>query len=309
MSSPNAYVNCTVHKYYRNLVGIEHPTSSGVHHKNLVIFVGGLGDGITTVPYVRDLSGELDKYGWGVVEILTLSSFDGWGCGSLPRDAYDITQAVRYFRSKAGGARDKIVVQGHSTGTQDTMYYLTQQYPGDTNELGKRPAIDGAILQANASDREAYIVMNGEKDWADKLKIAQEYVAAGKGEEALPNEWGKAFFFTRAINARRWVSLMAVRGGDDYFSSDLNSDDFAKTFGKVQTKLLVAYSGNDEFVPSRVDKQALVKKWEQATDSQYWSRFSGVVEGATHNVNDKSAPDARSILIAKIVAFLTEEVA
>ncbi|ANB15780.1 hypothetical protein AWJ20_3424 [Sugiyamaella lignohabitans] len=300
-------INARVHKYYSNLIAIEHYNIFEVAHDKIVIFLGGLGDGITTVPYVRHLAVELDKHGWGLVEILTTSSYTGWGTGSLVRDALEITKAIRYFKSKTGGSKAKIVVMGHSTGTQQTMYYLTQQYSTDTNDLEKRPQIDGAILQAPCSDREAYELLNGRHVYEEYLKFAKEWVHRGNGNEVLPQRFAETFFNT-SVNANRWVSLMDVRGGDDYFSSDLNANDHRTTFGKVRSKLLVVFSGNDQFVPGTVDKDMLVRQWQSATVPELWSAHSGVVKGATHEVGQESEPGAREELISRVCAFLTNEV-
>jgi len=55
-----------------------------------------------------------------------------------------------YFRKI--GKFGKIVLMGSSTGCQDVMEYLTGA------NAAKRPRIDGGILQAPVSDREAIIM-------------------------------------------------------------------------------------------------------------------------------------------------------
>ncbi|ODQ77982.1 hypothetical protein BABINDRAFT_172464 [Babjeviella inositovora NRRL Y-12698] len=290
-----------IHKYTRGLIAMEHLTKSSTPHPNLLIFIGGLGDNITTVLYVAHLARALDPIGWSVAELQLSASGIGWGTGSVARDVLEITAAVKYFSNR------KVVLMGHSTGCQDVLYYLTQQYLDDPNELSSRPYVAGGILQASVSDRECYVMLNGQEIWEDKLARARKLVEAGKGEEVLPREFPLSFFDS-PISAQRWVDLMDVRGADDYFSSDLTPEDHQKTFGKVRSKLLVAYSGNDECVPAEVDKQLVVDGFRKATPAEWWSDFSGLVPGATHNAGRGSEPGAREALIEKVKTFLQMDV-
>lgn len=49
---------------------------------------------------------------------------------------------MEYFR-KQGDGEEKIVLMGHSTGSQDTLQYLL-----DLKEKGEDVRLDGAIIQA-----------------------------------------------------------------------------------------------------------------------------------------------------------------
>jgi predicted acetyltransferase len=50
--------------------------------ENYLLFIGGLGDGFFTVPYVQQL---LVLIGWNIIEVLISSSYKGWGTGSVTR--------------------------------------------------------------------------------------------------------------------------------------------------------------------------------------------------------------------------------
>lgn len=295
----------TLHKYLRGRIAFEHPTVSGRPHKNLLVFVGGLTDGIQTVPYIERLAKALDSRGWGLAELLISSSYKGWGTGSIARDAGEIAAAVKYFRSEDGGARDKVVLQGHSTGCQDSLYYATQQSSEDRVALADRPKIDGVVLQAGASDNEAYILLNGKEAYDKWLETAKEWVASGRGEDVMPSDACKTFFNT-PIKAQRWVHIMEKGGFEDFFSTHLSAEDMSKTFGKINVPLLVCYSGSDEFVPKEADKEALVARFREATPKQYWSPHSGLIVGATHAVDAKSAPGAVEDLIDRIGSFVDD---
>jgi pimeloyl-ACP methyl ester carboxylesterase len=281
---------------------------------NLLIFIGGLGDGLDTVPYILPLSLLLAEHGWSLVQIETRSSYSGWGTGSLARDVEDITIALKYFidlRKKAGSSYAKIALLGHSTGCQDIMHYLTLD--NEFTTVADRPKINGAIIQASVSDREAFLSMEGNTHefWQDSLAAVSKLLEEdynGNKDKLVPSHYFSHFFDT-PISNYRWHALFAVRGDDDYFSSDLTADDFAKTFGQIASrgrtdKLLVLYSGKDEFVPKTIDKYDLMARFQAATSPTIWSPLSGVIEGATHNFNENSAPGAQKELITRIRDFV-----
>lgn len=110
------------------------------------------------------------------------------------------------------------------------------------------------------SDRESVSITPGEHD--ANLKYAQDLVAQNKGNEMMPRS-----SFWAPITASRYNSLFSVSGDDDFFSSDLGVDGLSKRLGHVGAvgeksglKILVAYSNEDEYVPSSVDKEMLLKQ-------------------------------------------------
>ncbi|VVT45501.1 uncharacterized protein SAPINGB_P000771 [Magnusiomyces paraingens] len=297
--------------YSSRLTIFEHAPASGSYHPTIVLFIGGLGDGLGTVPYVPALAQALDAQGWGVAELLFSSSYEGWGFGSLSRDAKEMARAIGFLQTNKETSKKRIVLMGHSTGTQNLIYYATQ----NINPSIPRPPVDGLILQASVSDREAFVKSNGEEKWQEALAYAQDLLLAdietqskalikaeAPGFSPIPPKYTRLFFGAQ-ISSYRWVSLMKVRGDDDFFSSDLDDKDFESTFGKVSVPLLVLYSGADEYVPVKVDKKSLVKRFQNATKSDFWSPLSHVVPDATHNLAD-SPQSSYDDLISSVVAFI-----
>lgn len=109
---------------------IVHPyPSRGVRHacvyelgsssaRNALVFVGGLGDGPQTVPYIRTVAAKIEAatgLSYSVFEVRIRSSFTGFSWNSLANDVEDISDAVKYLRSIG---KEKIVLMGHSTGSQ-----------------------------------------------------------------------------------------------------------------------------------------------------------------------------------------------
>lgn len=293
----------TIHQYTSSLTAIEFGPESDAP-ENFVLFVGGLTDGFLTVPYVPQLASSVAKLpNWVVVQALIGSSYLGFGTGSLKRDAKDLAKLVRYLRTKRGTKSSKVVLMGHSTGCQDTMEYLSK--------LSKEPdfdsllAIDGGILQAPVSDCEAF------EDFYESTKLAEFVALASKLiEEGKPNEMLPAAALKLAIGAPvtayRFHSLASRHGDDDYFSSYLTDEDYQKSFGVVSKPLLVLYGEKDQFVPSHVDKQALIDQWKKNTSSSHWSHHSKLLKGANHNVGPGSDEGAVEDLIETVVAFVKD---
>ncbi|EGW31455.1 uncharacterized protein SPAPADRAFT_62026 [Spathaspora passalidarum NRRL Y-27907] len=294
-----------VHTYGFNLTAFEF-TSEGKLASNILLFVGGLGNGLLNVPYLPELSHaastqfkSLDGESWSLVQVLLSSAYSGWGTSSLERDVRQLEQAIKYFRSDKGGNRKKVVLMGHSTGCQDTIKYLTQ------SKHSKHGEIQGGILQAPVSDREAF--RHG-RDVTEFEKLVQNvydnYISQGREKELLPEKYRKISFNT-PITAYRFYSLASERGDDDYFSSYLTAEDYKESFGKVDKPILVLYSGNDQFVPAYVDKQKLIDTWKSATADQYWSPYSKVLEGGLHDLGDGSTNNAIPDLVESVTSFIS----
>ncbi|KAK9459445.1 uncharacterized protein V1516DRAFT_679939 [Lipomyces oligophaga] len=286
----------TLHNYAPRLVAFEFPSTSSIPHGNKLLFVGGLGDGLLTVPYVSNLAVSLDRVGWSVVQLLLSSSYTGWGAGSLARDTTEIEKAIVYFRRRDPKA--KIVLMGHSTGSQDTISYLSRHQP--STEFG---SLDGGILQAPVSDREAMQVLFPDQA-AEMCEFAASWETMDRSFDFLPKRYSDAFFGT-PITAYRWLSLARKGGDDDYFSSDIDHKELLTTFGIVRAPICVLISGSDEFMPSELDKQDLLRRWQNATNPTLWSSCSAVIQGATHNLGETSKPGAQDEVIAKVARFLS----
>ncbi|KAA8566909.1 hypothetical protein EYC84_010006 [Monilinia fructicola] len=268
------------HLFTPKLTAFEHtPKASDSEPQNIIIFIGGLLDGLLTVPYPTSISDALPS-DWSIAQVLLSSAYTGWGISSLKKDAAELSQCVAYFRTIKSG---KIILMGHSTGCQDVLEYLTG--PGhETNA-----PIDGGIIQGPVSD-------------------PQKMVNAGDGEEVLPSSATQGFF-PSPVCARRWLSLASPNhdGDDDYFSSDLTDEQLKKTFGSLPARspLCILFSGADEYVPKFVDKEALVKRWIDIVkkgDGKVDEENSVVVPGASHNLT--KSPKAVPELVKRVLGFL-----
>ena len=66
--------------------------------------------------------------------------------------------------------------------------------------------VDGFILQAPVSDREAFSLFMSKEELEASLKVAKDLIDAGKAQSIMPQD--KVTFKT-PITAYRWHSLMA----------------------------------------------------------------------------------------------------
>jgi hypothetical protein len=303
MVSAPAVQSGQIHRYGKKLVAFEHITSSGDPSKHILLWIGGLGDGLHTVSYPAPLSQRLPR-NWSLAQVVVRSSYNGWGSGSLERDAKDLAQCVNYFRkNKSDGA--KLVCMGHSTGCQDVMEYLTGK--GCT----ERAVIDGVILQAPVSDREALKEDMDDETISQLLNTSRQWMDSGRGNDVLPESVdGKYFGKASTVTAYRWYSILSPGGDDDYFSSDLSDETLRKTFGSIkkESPLLILYSGDDDNAPESVDLNALTHKWMEfvkngggLVDEEY----GGVVPRAHHNLEEDD-DEVLDDLCKRVYGFLSK---
>lgn len=305
-----------LHRYAPKLVAFEHAPANATQTppnstpKNLLLWIGGLGDGLLTVEYPSRIAPQLPS-SWSIVEVLISSSYEGWRTGNLARDAAEIHECIKYFRSQPEEKDRRIVLMGHSTGCQDIMEYLVGG--GWEDRLASGGPIYGAILQGGVSDREAAAMESRDEAGQQKLQFvidkAKRLIDLGKGNDIIseeghplagPNDPG--------VSAYRTYSLLAPGGDDDYFSSDLNESVLEQNFGSlaIHAKATMFLLGErDQYVPEHIDRVTMIDRW--ATIIRKYGHVDtengGVVPGATHNLNGDSEEVVED-LVGRVVRFL-----
>ncbi|KAL1592766.1 hypothetical protein SLS60_011182 [Paraconiothyrium brasiliense] len=296
----------TLHLYTKKLPAFEHiPSNSPSRPQNTLLWIGGLSDGLLTVKYPTSISQALPK-DWSLAEVLLSSAYDGWGTGSLARDAEEVGKCVAYFKSLRPSG--KVVLMGHSTGCQDVMEYLV----GAGNE--ERERIDGAVLQAGLSDREGWEAIVADdpalkESLEETIDLATKWVEAGDGDAILPKKGNKVLeMFESPCTAYRAYSLLVKGGDDDYFSTDLEDETLEGTFGKIpsRTKVMFLWGSKDPYIPEAVDQESTLKRWAKIVKGGGGSVDEvngGVIKGATHNLND-DPEDVVQELVGRVVRFV-----
>lgn len=163
--------------------------------------------------------------------------------------------------------------------------------------------MDGCILQASVSDREAIAMDMPASELDSTNAFAQNWCKEGKGEHILPLSLTASNFGRNPVTARRWVSLACEGGEDDYFSSDLPDSTLQNTFGKIDKPLLILYGEKDEYVPETVDRKALVNKWIPFVKGRVDEQSKELLGGASHNLNGDDE-DIVAELVKRVVRFL-----
>lgn len=295
------------------------PTTSTPH---ALILIGGLGDGLTNLPYTQSLAQALPLVGFRLISIQLSSSNLNYGITSIAQDVLELSIAVTYIRKHllSDSADGKVVLMGSSTGSQDVLTYVSSAV-ADTPQT-PFPAIDGAILQAPVSDRDAFRYMAFENVDAEteatnrnaydqclvvcKREQQQSATRNSPGKEqpetilplALTNQLG---FFGTKVTCSRFLSLWspgspAAPSPDDMFSADLSSETLDSTFGAAgrhlnpsrsvgKPEMLILHSGADEYHPPHISQTELLERWKEALEKggARLAAQSGVVEGSRHN--------------------------
>ncbi|KAL3474951.1 hypothetical protein BJX99DRAFT_169125 [Aspergillus californicus] len=355
---PQGGLQGILHHFTETLVTFEFTTATSAAPKpNSLLFVGGLGDGLATTSYMADLAKALNPTDWSLFTLNLTSSYTTWGLGHLDRDTDEIAHCLNYIRdykggvfAKAAGAgsgikNGKIVLMGHSTGSQCVMHYLSKPNPhtslkGFDKDLQHitRPVLDGAIMQAPVSDREAiqWVLNQGwmgrtpaqvTEIYKELETLAKDIVAKNPDPDfdvLLPLHLTGVIGYPGNVplSARRFLSLVspdspASPGEDDLFSSDLGEEVLEKTFGKVRAsgllrhRLMVLISGADQAIPGWVDKEALLRKWRGVLDkgrkegeAEIWDEGSGLIPGASHALSNDDQAEPRRYLVERVLTYL-----
>lgn len=320
-------------------------TGSTVRKPHSLLFVGGLGDGMATTSYMSALVYALQPTQWSLFTINLTSSYQAWGLGHLDRDTTEIAQCIEYvneYKQAKFGGGGKVVLMGHSTGSQDVLHYLYRSNPHtslssfdkDLQHM-KRPVIDGAIMQAPVSDREAihWVLEKGigskkasdcREAYEKLIAIAQEEARNNRAcDTLLPLDITSQLGYpaSHPVSCRRFLSLVSPDSPntpqeDDLFSSDISDEQLDKTFGMIHErallryKLLVMPSGADQAVPDWIDKAELLARWQKAADrngsAQIWdTENSGPIPNASHALSNDDQAEPRQYLVEKVQNYLS----
>lgn len=265
------------------------------------ILIGGLSDGLLPVPYTQALESACIANDWSLVQPILSSSYLGFGNGSLSRDVQEIEELMNYLIDYREAKEFCLV--GHSTGCQDAVHFLKEA----KSELIQTLRV--VALQAPVSDREGAMQ---EPNYESNLDHAKEMLAINKEDEMMPRS-----AFWAPITAQRFVDLFDKDGADDYFSSDYTDEKLQERLEHVgqrrsinpKLKVLVAFSGADEYVPPHVDKSALTDRLVTAMNSGHGNDVEPVAERLyidTGNHNLKEGPNDGQIFV-NIFAELLEK--
>jgi hypothetical protein len=177
-----------------------------------IILIGGLTDGLLGLPYTTKLAQFITSSAWAdaknepntvtLIQPILTSSYSGYGISSLAQDTEELSALVKQIvetdrGSDAERSVRKIVLLGHSTGSQNCIHFL--------NHSTYRDYVQAAILQGNVSDREYLQYALGEDSLASYLGKAAALIQSGASQELMPRECDPS----APITAYRFHSLAA----------------------------------------------------------------------------------------------------
>ncbi|WVF66774.1 hypothetical protein IAT40_001516 [Kwoniella sp. CBS 6097] len=294
-------------------------TSGDVQADRAIVFVGGLTNGLASVPFTYALSESLAKAKWKLVQYHWSSAYGGYGLGSLDKDRIEMRALVKHLRTQ--GVKT-IVIAGHSTGSQNVIHYLSdpifqkstsaststeQEQGAEGPSEAEIYKVEAGIMQAPASDREFLQVLKL-NDYFDVLPQAEKMIAEGRGEELMDDAFCKKAQFgdEMKINAYRTFSLAGKGGDDDYFSDDIPQEptppyarSISTSFGALSAPALILYSEGD--IPYQAGQPLdRLKRWQEASNGKL--EYT-VLKGASHDVCE---PEAQVLLCDRVVDWLKQ---
>ena len=185
---------------------------------NAVVLVPGLTDGFMALNYTKYLCDALVNY--SLVQVNLSTSFYQFGFHSLSQDSTEIGQLMQFLVSLGF---KKIVLLGHSTGCQSSLYFLRHSPLAHL--------VHGVVLQAGISDRDGlYALM---PDRTERMKReAERLVQEGKRHQILSERYEDDR--GAPITADRYLSLCGRMTSDDMFSTDLITEELRNILSPIQ---------------------------------------------------------------------------
>lgn len=201
-------------------------------------------------------------------------SFTGGAAHEVFTDCVDdIAGAVQFALSQ--GAK-KIILVGHSTGSQKAIYYLSK------NNNQKR--IHGAVLLSALSDFAGIMHTIPVEDYKNLLKISEALVMQGTPHQLLPTTVWPAL-----ADAQRFLSLATPMSEEEIFSYyDPNKKSI---FSSITTPTLVLLGDADEYSDRPMSE---IKAWFDTHQKavQYQSK---IIKDGDHGFSGKEQEVAKLI--------------
>ena len=255
--------------------------------RRVYIFIHGLGGSLfsrsdltTILPNKRSAVLVFNNRGYGMVNYVATAikkkknkRLYGWVHEVFKECVYDLDGAISYAKSL--GAKEIILV-GHSTGCQKSVYYLAQR---------PRSAVKGAVLLAPMSDYSDIKVSKiDRKKYRRALTLSRALVKAGKKHELLPfGVWEKM------IDAQRFLSLFTPDSTEEIFG--YASGRKPTILNKARKPLLVVLAEEDEFRDRPTNE---IAGWFSATLKKQRAEIK-IISGAKHFFSPQ-APLVRDLI-------------
>jgi pimeloyl-ACP methyl ester carboxylesterase len=275
-----------LHEFTRSPAPLQCFESGALGSKKLVVFMGGLTDGLLACPYIRSLSAECAAEGYALIQPVFRSSYCQFGTGTLDRDVEDLTNLL--FWAQSNRQSDiQVSLIGHSTGCQISVFFC------QTAPQAVRQLVKSVILQSPVSDREAF-GLEHDKDFVSNL--LQKARSCENSSEIVHTLYGIA-----PLTATRTLHLFEKYGLDDMFSSDLTDEELRERLGHMDDfYCLFVIALGDQYVPPNVYPDFCTRLISAVHGSTLFT-----IEGADHSLH-KPKDIATAAFVSRAVEFMKE---
>lgn len=276
--------------------------SSRLSSNECFVVLGGLTDGLLSVPYVQKLSESACT-----IQPQFSSSNTGFGITSIDNDVQELCILLSHPRLLCFNS---IILVGHSTGCQILMRFLRDKLSND-DTCGVYSKIHRLILQAPVSDRQGFL------DGSDEMSSILSWATT---EPCPQNDiiYSNGLFCGAPINAARVRSLLTRMGDEDFFSTDLSVDEICSQIHNASgnttgrnINIECVLSGSEEYIPSdsfETYHQFFKHEFKEAMRREYPLFEVGVhvVEGADHSCSTNIDGICAFILQANLMTATQE---
>ncbi|ELP92130.1 hypothetical protein EIN_380770 [Entamoeba invadens IP1] len=230
----------------------------------VVLLIGGLMHNLFNHNCFREIQRTLcNKY--TVCTVQLRSTGCGFGIYTIDDDVEDITAIIEDLKKKQ--KVERIVLIGHSTGCQDVVACLRQS-------LDKKYPVVKCVLQCPVSDRDFGRTFHGINEEVGRLM--KKYNAKSEKElSSLPNvnsltdASNEKYAENIMLMERRFISLFAQGGYEDFFSTDITNEEFSNIFQCIQIPVLLVFATQDQYVPYSSEEYALLMKRICASNTNF----------------------------------------
>jgi len=259
------YGNLFIYDPKWKLVAFE---SGSLSSSRCLILLGGLTDGLLSLPYVERLSSKLESLSkpFSLIQPLFRSSNLQYGWHTIDNDVEDLKVLIDYLIHNRNNLKS-IILMGHSTGCQDIVHYLRQEK--------KHPKIHRVILQGAVSDRQYSSTLSSTQDQLDYCSKNNKDIT----------EWLPRYLHDPPLTIERCLSLNETNSIEDLFSSDLTDEQLRNIYEKIETPISWIWSKQDEYVPDNIKQEVenfVKNKLSNKNDSTFL-----LLEQADHAVSNQ----------------------
>lgn len=240
--------------------------------KTAVVLIGGLTDGLLSLPYVDSLNEACSEKQHMLIQPLLRSSYNGFGHCSLGIDAEDLTRLLNFLENNG---TTNIHLLGHSTGCQDILWLLkTRDF-----DIIKSATLQGPVSDADYIQNASPELVAKYEAIKDSLEMDDDFVLPFK-------------LFGAPISAYRFRSLAIYGGDDDMFSYKSKAK---QSILPKELPVLVVMSGKDQYVPAHINTMELLNEFN-AEHKLY-------LPDADHFIGDDIS---QRIFITTFIEFVTQ---